>query len=831
MNENNDLREPHEVCDQITSLTISGPPETTGVTSFVQEACTAVSAIDSKYSTTDIPLQLNMQDVRAYFARPTPVLTGTVPTGSRTTFAGGSVTWPTLLSYWTTGQARLLGAFGIRATIVYTLQVSATPFHQGLIALAFQYGYNTNNYNRFADSCTVTNLPHVVLDLSSDTMVQLKLPYLYTAEYCDIRGTNNVETAYGQVGISTLANVPSVSGMGLPTYQLYLHLEDIQLFGVTPQSTSTVVLNAGKKLSPVTEEFESDSHPYSSALHAAGRAVGFVAKGVPSLATLAGPTAWAPGKAAMLARYFGFGKPQVTDPVMRVARLDTVGEFNTDVATSTMVLAATANNMTSIHTGVGASDVDEMSLAYICSRWGQINVFDITTSVASGTLLYATPISPLSFWFRTAGGSLPASNKHAPVISSAAANSIQPSHLMFAASSFKQWRGGVKFRFTFVKTKMHAGRVIVTYNPQVADQTLRDYMTNPTGATIPAYSAVGPDPFAYSAIFDLKDSNVFEFEVPYVTPLIYTNISSVAGFLAMYVVNPVIASAVVSNTISCVVEVAGMPDFELSNPVGCLLSVHNKGTIQVQSGRVISETYEQANQHTMGEAITSVKQLISIPHVSNLGGAAGSAIFTTVPPWYYQPTPSSLVPAVGIPSAGSFSYGGNWASCYTFLKGGTDLHIYDTSQTSSYYLSQCPQNGGILDTLARPCNRGNSNSPVLFTTENNLHARLPGFFPTKRVNTWIANALTSAGVNWLGSNPYSLTSNPSPYVAIQAIWALRIQPDAGAAGSGVFSWININAADDAQLAMYIGPPPVFLPASASATGAYDVDSNSLLSTS
>lgn len=827
MNENNDIREPLKACDDISSLTITGPPETTGVTSFVQEACTAVSAVDPKYSRTDIPIQQDMQDVRTYFARPTPIAAGTVSLGTRNSFAGGNPYWKDIIAYWTSGQSRLLGAYGIRATVVYTLQVSATPFHQGLIALAFQYGYTNNaTYFRFADSCTVTNLPHVILDVSTNTMVQLRLPFLFTAEYGDIRGTGT-EPPYGQWGLATLTNIPSIAGMGAPTYQVFCHLEDIQLFGVTPQGTSNIVINAGRKLSPVTEEFERDSHPYSSALHAAGRAVSFVAKGIPSLSSLAGPTSWALGKAAMLARAFGYGKPQVVDPVMRVARMDTVGEFNTDVATSTMVLATTANNITAIHTSVGASDVDEMSLRYVTSRWGQINVFDYGTSVAAGTLLYSTPISPLSWWFR-ASGVLPAGNKHVPPFSTVSSNSVQPSHLMFAASSFKQWRGGVKFRFTFVKTKMHAGRVIVTFNPQALTQTLDNYMSTATNAIVPTYYGAGPDPFAYSAIFDLKDSNVFEFEVPYVTPITYTNIGGTTGFLAMYVVNSLIASSVVSSTISCVVEVAGMDDFELSNPAGVLHPVHNGGTISVQSGKVLTETAGVSNQYTMGEAITSVKQLISIPHVAYLNGASGTSLFTTIPPWYFQPTPSRLVPATAVPVSGSFSYGGNWASCYTFLKGGTDLHVYDVAQTSSYYVSQMPQTGGILGTTTTPANRGNSNAPVLMTTENNLHARLPGFFPTIRVNSYIANILISPGATWLGTNPYSLASSTSPYTAIQAIWGLHIQPDAGGTGSGFLSYINTNASDDAQLAMYIGPPPIYLPPSAVA-GAWDVDSAFLLS--
>lgn len=823
MNENNDIREPLNQCSTIESLTITGPPETTGVTSFVQEACTAVSAVDVKFSSTDVPLQLDMQDVRKYFSRPVCFASGSIPSSVRSTFNSGIPAFSDIIAYWTTGQQRLLGAFGIRATVVYTLQVSATPFHQGIVALAFQYGYQagTPHYSRATDPCTVTNLPHVVLDFSVSSMVQLKLPFLHVGEYCDIRGTSAFETKYGQWSLATLAEVPTVVGMGVPTYQLYCHLEDIELFGVTPQATSLVVLNAGRKMSPVAEEFEQDTHPYSSALHASGRALSFIAKGVPSLSSLAGPTSWALGKAASLARFFGYGKPAVTDPLMRIVRQTTVGEFNTDVATSSMVLAATATNTTSIHTGVAASDVDEMSLKYITSRWSQIRVFNFSTGNTAGTLLYAVPISPLSWWFR-AGGGLTATNKHMPAFSTATSNSIQPSHLMFAASSFKQWTGSVKFRFTFVKTKMHAGRVMAVFNPQVLNQTFTNYFTTSTNAVLPAYGASGPDPFAYSAIFDLKDSNVFEFEVPFVSPIPYINISGTAGFLGLYLVNPLIASSVVSNIISVIVEVAGGSDFQLSNPATIISPVHNTGTIALQSGRVYSETFDAVNQKTMGETITSVKQLISIPHVTILTGSGAQN--EAVPPWYYMPSLSAATPAPSAqPPAMSFGHGGNWASCYSFLKGGTDLHVYDAGKTSTISVYQIPLNGGTNAPVTTPENRSTMNAPYMISTENVLHTRLPGFFPTVRVNTWIANALTAAGVSWTGTNPAAGSTNVSPYNGIQALYYLKTAPNSAGSG-GVLLFVSTNASDDAQLGMYIGPPPMFLPPSNALSDPYDVDS-------
>lgn len=882
MNENADIREDTGVCDTISSLAITSPPESTGVTTFVQEACTAVAAVDPSFSSTLYPVQTDLQDVREYFRRPVCIKAGDVP-NSRGRFWVYNPSFNEVITNWAQGVNRLTGAYGIRAKIVLTLQISATPFHQGLVCMSGQYGYvnRIGVYDRGRDSCTSTNLPHVVLDLSSDTSVQLHMPFLFVAEYCSIK-VNAQETKYCQFQLNNLSFVPSIAGMGPPTYQIFLHLEDIELFGATPQATRIISLNAGRKLSPVTEEFEKDTHPYSSALHAAGRTVSFIAKGVPSIASIGGPVAWALGKAAGVVRYFGYGKPAVTDPLMRIVRQDNVGEFNTDVATSCMVLAATAQNTTSINTAVGSTDVDEMSLSYIVSRWAQVNVFDYSTSSPPGTLLYATPINMLAFWFKSAGG-LPAVNTVVSRFSSATSNSVQPSHLMFAASCFKQWRGGIKFRFTFAKTKMHAGRVMVAYNPYTQTRTNTITMTSTTNVTIPEYGTIGADPFGYSAIFDLKDGNVFEFKVPYVCPIPYSNTASDVGALALYVVNPLIASSVVSSTISVVVEVAGDSDFELSNPTGIMFPVHNAGTIRlnsgrvlssdsepvedgilvekslsptfvelcsfgvivrqppaslflsiqteendikVQAGRVVSEAPEVLNQMTMGESINSVKQLISMPGLAGIGyEAADVTIGEIVTPWYYQPTPSVLLPSPDVLLASrSFHYGGNWASCYSFLKGGTDLHVYSLTKSAFLTLTQVSSAGAYLPATGTPDQRSAGNAPFVFTGEYNFHIRLPAFFPTVRVNSWIANVLTAAGASWAGNNPWTSATSVTPYDSIQAVYSLRVRKNGSTSSFLPGVSIDINASDDAQLAMYIGPPPVYLPPLTTTQIFFDVDS-------
>lgn len=792
-----------------------------------------VSAVDPAYGRGVYSIQSTLQDVKNYFSRPVAVATGAIPLGSRGTIYGADVKWDTLVNQWTTGSARLLGAYGIRAKIVYTFQIAATPFHQGLVCLSFQYGYQsgaTGVYNRITDPCTATNLPHVVLDLSVSSMVQLSLPYLSPMEYGYIN--NKFQNAnYGKIGLTNLVPMAAVAGLGTPTFQLYVHLEDIELFGAMPQTVVGLTLNAGRKVkvpSPVAEEFESETHPYSSALNALSSAVHFIGKGIPELSSIAGPTSWALGKAAGVLRYFGYGKPAVTDPVMRTNRIDGVGEWNTDVATSSLVMAATATNTTAITTDVGSSNVDEMALAYVLSRWSQLNVFAIDTSTAAGTVVYGTAMCPDCFWFR-AGSTLPAKNIPAPAFCTATTNAIQPSHIMWAASMFKQWRGTFKFRFTFAKTKMHAGRVMVGYAPDLFTPYDDWYRTNALGIAIPQYGVAGPDPFAYSAIFDLKDGNVFDFEVPFISPTPYVNYASNTGGLVMYVVNPILAPSLVSSTVEVLVEVSAGGDFELANPAGVYFPASNTApVIALQSGRLLSDAPESVNQKTMGEAIVSVKQMIAIPHTFYLNTRFSDLSSTIIiPPWFYQPSfaPGTPSTTVGTPHF-AYSYGGNWASCYGFLKGGTDAHIYCDHQriTSSVY--QLPSNGAYVNQIGTNAYRSWSNAITSYSTQKTQHLRLPAFFPTTKVFSWIANNTTADWYGWTPSAVFPNTLN-----TIQALYRLMLwQNDEAIDTTDSLAYLNRNAADDAQLAMYIGPPPIWLPPPDAVSSTSPPDPDSLYGT-
>ena len=822
-----DLRDEASRCAVIDSLGINNTPESTGVTTFVQEACEAIDIASGATNSTSLySRDDDVQDLTDYFRRPVAISAAKLPTSTLGSVVNFDVFPSTIFGAFKHGILRLTGVYGVRCTCVFTLQVSSTPFHQGLLALAFQYGpsvASSETFIRTKSAHTVTNLPHVRLDLSTDTMVQLRVPFLYPFEYfCPTEVSMAIPL--GHLALTSVLPIQSVDGVSAPSYQIFLHLEDLELFGAAPQSTVAVQLQAGKKLTPVTEEFENEAYPFSSSTMALSRSVKWIAKGVPMLSSVAGPTSWFLEKMSGAIRAFGFSRPQIRDPIGRMLPHDSALEHNVDMASPAVVVGPLASNTLRHGPEFSGTEVDEMALSYVLSRWSQINRFTLPTTHAAGTLVYACPISPCAFWFRSTD-TTPACNVPPPILSAENTNSFQPSNLFYFGQMFKLWRGTIKFRFTFAKTKMHGGRVMVCYRPGFS---YLDY-----GSTrkidVPYYGNPGPDPFGYSAVFNLRDSNVFEFEVPYINSSPYVPFSAMSGALAMYVVDPLLAPTAVAPVASVMVEVAAGSDFELSNvktpdfvPAVC-------GTVTLQSGKLLSQAPASIAEYTVGESITSLKQLIAIPKTTVVAtdsiDVEETKVKFLIPPWYYQPIPSALTPGPTGNLSESFGFGGSIAACFAFVKGGTDFHAYMGELASmSTVMSVSQISGPSFDPYVTGAgSKSITSNPRLFCTGNTaLHARLPAYQHCVRLRSFDANSIVPTGSSW-GVNATRLPVVPRGVLRSTALYQFTMSAVDSFPNPGSQYLITSRAAsDDASCGMFMGPPPL-LTYSSNAMSPFDVD--------
>lgn len=765
----------------------------------------------------------SLQDLKEYFRRPRIIAAGNLT--SRTNNVNRHITSATMPVYVPDFSERLVGVHGLRAKFVFTLQVAASAFHQGIVALSWQYGSSVDEtFKRWREPFSATTLPHVRLDISSSTMTQLTVPYLFYKDYLHLDGS----WAFGTATVTTLTNVPVPTGAVPPTYKLYLHLEDLDLIGAEPYAATSIAVQAGKRLPPLAEEAEHEGFPFSSAGFALARSVRWIARGVPSLSSIAGPASWAISKASGALRAFGFSKPQIQEPYSRMIPRVNVNEHNVDVASATNTISAFASNTLAVDPKVGATDVDEMALAYVLSQYSQVSYFNYTSSTTTGSVLYGSRVSPSYMWYRQPSA-LPAGNFPAPLSAGANKNAFYPSHLFYWASCFRYWRGSFKFRFTFAKTKFHGGRVMACFVPSATAST------NPsdTGTLVlgPEVDSVAVQPFGYTAIFDLRDGSIFDFEVPYISPAPFVRFNEDIGSVTLTVLDPLAVSGAIPDSVGVMVEVCGASDFELSCPCGNRYPVIEKDfadglpVIRLQSGKILSTIESSDNQLTMGECVTSVKQLAMIPKVTPFVlGQAPTSIRIKPPPWWWVPRqPASQASIYATPSRESFGLAGYVASAYTFVRGSTDYHVYGAENIPAASISAAladEEGIGVVSAgsvLQLPC----SGAPRIIDRPNG-HYRAPAFQKYSRLPVSV-----SKGASWnleiaAGAATSAAPSYNSTNLADHSTW-YHINVSA-VTPTNINAYFSRAAADDAMAVAYIGPPTLYAPSVVGASPqSYDVE--------
>jgi len=711
--------------------------------------------------------------------------------------------------------------------------VASTPFQASLLCQSFQYGIasgiTSGIYTRANNSAYVTNLPHVKHDISETTMSVLDVPFLYVQDFMPLyTGLNTDASSLGAVGtyaLNSLMPYRTLAGANSPTYKLLVSLHDVELIGSMPLSSSTVLLQSGlseaasvaktvySKISSNKPKAkgnailaEEKTVKGSDVARKAASVIRTVSPYVPLLNSVGPVTAGLLDVGANVASYFGFAKPTVEEAPTRVVRNSHIGDANVDMDSTSFVLAPFQNNRLAVDSLAGGTDVDEMAIQYVISKYGQAFVGTFSTTDATGAVLYGANVCPTSFWFRT-NALRPSGNIALPAGATSTTNTIACTPLCYVASFFRFWRGTMTFKFTFSKTKFHSGRVIAAYVPSLKQVGAAGVLT----ATIPVLETLSglPQPFSYSEVFDLKDSSSFEFEVPYVCPEPFLEVLSAHGAISLTVLDPLVTSGETSSTIDYMVEVKANEDFKFgcpASPMFAMLDASNPVTVvALQSGLTgVEDIDETVSQYTMGEQILSLKSLMMVPSfVAADLPALTTSITTALPYWFtnYVPAAVPLPPTTAV--VGGFSRAANIAAMYAFVTGSTEHHLYSHSGTTPNVTlsaqTYATDSGAAASSLGDPRRRGSSCLQRIQTNDSFLHVRIPSYQKYARVPFWEGNDISNAGA--LGLNiaiPSNSLRNSARFVVNNA------------SASPVRLVYGRAAADDARCMSYIGPPPVAL---------------------
>lgn len=644
----------------------SSNQESTGI----EVSETTAFVADDKVVTSQVPQTKELQlfkliktpvadDIAAFLGRPYAVQTGILQaTDVSTTFTKLYIPYDILNS---NGNApiniwinKLLGYRYIKFDIEFRVVVNATRFNSGIYRLVWVpyagAGVNTQ-FDLFhsATATQTTQLPHVELNLSCDTEASLTIPWTYALTHYTLF------QAYAITSDSVLGRVylwPYVpldiggGGTGAPTsvpYTIFVSLKNIDLTGPTvPQ------------MGGFADDELGEMKPLSGGLKLIGEGFGQFAR-LPPLTGIFKSAQWVMNAASGAALAVGFSKPN--DPVtQRVTRRTITNMAVTDTKANAEPLSLFSSN--SVTTAAFGKDIDEMSFKYLLSIPAYIQRVNWTTANSAGYNMMTLNVGPIQ------GRVSVTDNSNSAYVWAPVA---------YFNNMFMYWRGSITFTFKLAKTEFHSGRLCVAFMP---------YNSNVIGSYTGTIATDAP--YLYREIVDIRYCTKFSVTVPYICNSPFSNPADYVGKLYVYIIDPLVAPATVSSTVTMVVEMAAGPDFQLAGPVGYSKQIYfptvfQSGWTEFQSGWNVSTTNTddcritalnlgftpvdnlQPAEYCVGESVSNVRSLIK-----RYGIVCPSAAVSRSPNWY-QIWNAAIPVAIGDTIHGASVTPLFWADSYAFI--------------------------------------------------------------------------------------------------------------------------------------------------------------------
>jgi len=515
---------------------------------------------------------------------------------------------------------KCLGKMLLKGTLCMKLQVNATPFQQGRYILAHIHSGGSLDlsttegfWNRLhrSDKCQITQLPHAEIEIGVDSEVTLKVPYVNMELGYSIPGslTGHKIGDIGKSFIYPYSPISSAAGALTCSYSLWIWLEDVEMTGVA-------MYQAGGDTSDV-ERKSVNKGPIESTLIKVSKSMGVLSE-IPLLSAFAKPTSWVSDVLARSAKVWGWSAPLDESPITRVAEFSMPYNACSDAVSPAMPLSLHSTNSLMQMTGIGKTDYDELSIDFIKSKFSYFGSGSLSTSGGINTVIMSGTVQPSAYQFSHSVGT-DVWYTYTPVA--------------YLAEFFDCWRGGLRYKFKFVKTKFHSGRVMFVYTHVTASDPLSPSFT------------VAASAYGLREIWDLSESSEFEVTVPYQATTPYLNLDEGSGRWALIVLDPLVAPSTVSSTISVLGEVAGADDLEFAFPVNMedkVLVAPDPASYQMGGEEYVGNSKELpsgviSSAACMGEKISSLRSLLK--RYSTCYARADEVASVNawrIRPWFYE---------------------------------------------------------------------------------------------------------------------------------------------------------------------------------------------------
>jgi hypothetical protein len=364
----------------------------------------------------------------------------------------------------------------INCNLKIKIVVNASPFYYGLALTSYKplTTYASGELMGISASGTIlpkSQRPHVWLYPQNNQGGEMVLPFLYPLNWLDLTSATALQNM-GVVSIDSvgvLSNANAVVGTDVDI-QIYCWAENVRISGPTYE----VAVQSG------TDEYNTDgliSKPASAIASVADTLSDF-----PVIGKYMKATSVVGKGVAGIASYLGFTNvPNIKDmdgfksvPFPALAS----SEISTPVDKLTF---DPKNELTIDNTVCGADSKDELIIKNFCSKESYISDFAWTAARVSGDRILTMEVNPNLFQreFHPVNGVF-----------------LNFTPMGYVNRMFRYWRGDIVYRFRFICTQYHRGRVRISWDPI-------------------SVSGGDEEVYNYSKIVDINETTDVEFSVQY----------------------------------------------------------------------------------------------------------------------------------------------------------------------------------------------------------------------------------------------------------------------------------------------------------------------------
>lgn len=366
----------------------------------------------------------------------------------------------------------------IRCNLKVKVLINASPFYYGAMLAAYQpvpaiTPSTIQPAGGFSWFIPMSQRPHMWIYPANSEGGEMELPFFWNKNWL----RTQVAQDFGDmgrldfVGYTTLQSANGVSSAGV-SVQVFAWAEDVELSG---PSLGLVMQ---------TDEYGDGvlSKPASAVAAVAGKLGKDPVIGKFATATQIGASAF-----AKMASMFGFSNP----PVIENTRMFRPTAFpqmaNVETCHPSEKLALDPKNELSVDPSiVGLPSMDVLEIANLVQKESYLTTIAWSTADSVDSMLFSSYVTPEMYGVETV----------------TQATAIFGTPIWWVSRMFNGWRGDIIFRFKFVSTQFHKGRVRISWDP--AGTTTSNLFNSADSSNV-----------VQTAIVDLgKDTDV-EFRVPY----------------------------------------------------------------------------------------------------------------------------------------------------------------------------------------------------------------------------------------------------------------------------------------------------------------------------